>query len=40
MALTLSHFRFGSVDGIESTHGWIDGEDREIYRLAGARHLR
>lgn len=36
MALRQTHYRFGSVDGTEATHGWINGEDRETYRLAGA----
>lgn len=36
MALSFTHYRFGSVDGTESTHGWLAGIDRDIIRLPGA----
>src|SRR5688572_21874263 len=36
MALSQSHYRFGIVEGTESTHGWLAGLDREITRLPGA----
>lgn len=36
MALSQSHYRFGVASGTESTHGWLDGEDREVFRLPGA----
>lgn len=36
MSLTLAAYRFGSVDGTESTHGWLAGEGRDVNRVAGA----
>lgn len=29
MALTVDHYRFGTVEGTESTHGWKAGENRD-----------
>lgn len=30
MALEQTHYRFGSVDGTEATHGWLAAEDRPL----------
>jgi hypothetical protein len=36
VALNLAAYRFGSVDGTESTHGWLAGEGRDVNRVTGA----
>lgn len=35
MALGQTHSRFGIVELAESTHGWLNGEDQNIVRVAG-----
>lgn len=36
MALSQSQYRFGGVDGTESTHSWLSGLSRAVNRQAGA----
>lgn len=36
MALNLFGYRFASVDGTESTHGWLAGQNRTVNRQPGA----
>jgi hypothetical protein len=39
MALTQSHYRFGTADGTESTHGWLAAEDRPVMLPPGRAFL-